>query len=368
MNIFPLPVPIVQAPMGGGASTPEMAAALANAGGLGSIAGGYLSAEKIKEEVAAVRALTDRPFALNLFVDDISVPADEVLESANEALRPVRDALGLATPARPPLPAENRAEQLEAMLDCRPAVFSFTFGIPSKWVLDECARLGIVTVGTATTVDEALALERAGVDVVCAQGAEAGAHRGTFLRPWEESLVGTMALVPQIVDAVHRPVIAAGGIGDGRGIAAVLALGATAAQLGTAFLLADESRIPLAWREALQSDMARTTVLTTAFSGRVARGIRNHFIDEMADAPIAPYPFQNTLTQDIRAAAARAGSPDFLSLWAGQAARLARPLPSAIIVERLMKEAHEAAGMVCRAVAFGEAADESPTDQHERTV
>lgn len=339
-----LRVPIVQAPMGGGASTPEMAAAVSNAGGLGSIAGGYLSAAQIHAEAAAVRKLTDRPFAINLFVDVITAPEPAVLERASERLRPVREALGLEHPATPPLPSENRDEQMRAMLECRPAVFSFTFGIPPRGVLEACKEAGIFTMGTATTLDEAVLLERAGVDAVCVQGAEAGAHRGTFLAPVEESLIGTLALVPQVVDAVRIPVVAAGGIGDGRGVAAVLALGAIAAQLGSAFLLADESRISEPWRRALQSAAVQKTAVTTAFSGRAARGIRNRFIDELGGAPeIAPYPFQNTLTAQIRAAAAKSGRDEFLSLWAGQAAGLARALPTATIVGQIMAEARSAA-------------------------
>jgi nitronate monooxygenase len=200
-------------------------------------------------------------------------------------------------------------------------------------VLAACRARGIVTLGTATTVAEAQALAAAGVDSVCAQGAEAGAHRGTFLGPADAAPIGTIALVPLVVDAVELPVVAAGGIGDGRGLAAVLALGAIAAQVGTAFLLSPEASISAPYRAALAAAGGADTAVTTAFSGRAARTLRNRFVDEMhGDDAIAPYPYQNTLTGDIRAAAAAQNEPELLSLYAGQAAALATPSPSAEIV------------------------------------
>jgi nitronate monooxygenase len=341
---FPaLRVPLVQAPMGGGGSTVAMAAAVSNAGGLGSLAGGYLTGAQIACEVKTLRELTDKPFAINLFLDRPPSPPIEIVERANAQLRSFRAALGIAEPGQIPLPSIDRTAQIEAMLEARPSVFSFTFGIPDVDVFARCDALGIVTLGTATTVEEALALERAGVDAICVQGAEAGAHRGTFLRAMEESMIGTLALVPQVVDAVKVPVIAAGGIGDGRGLAAVLALGAIAAQVGTSFLLSDESAIPPAYRSALGSDDVAHTTITRAFSGRAARGIVNAFIEKMRSVDaIAPYPYQNTLTRDIRAAAAQQGRAEFLSLWAGQAATLAKARRSAEIVASFEREARDA--------------------------
>src|SRR5207249_4470536 len=207
-------------------------------------------------------------------------------------------------------------------------VFSFTFGIPSRAVLDACRRAGMLTMGTATCVAEARALEAAGVDMVCAQGAEAGGHRGVFDRNVEPPLIGTMALVPQIVDAVRVPVIAAGGIMDGRGFAAALALGASAVSMGTAFLRCPEAGTSAPYRAALREARDDATVITRAFSGRAARGLANRFTREMAAAPLAPYQVQNSLTREIRTASARRGDAALLSLWAGQAAALAREVPA----------------------------------------
>jgi nitronate monooxygenase len=195
----------------------------------------------------------------------------------------------------------------------------------------------MVVMGTATTVAEAVALERAGVDAVVAQGAEAGGHRGTFVGPAETSLIGTMALVPQVVDAVTVPVVASGGIMDGRGIAAALALGASAVQMGTAFLTCEEAGVPPAYKEALLAADETDTALTRAFSGRMARGVRNRFLTEMADHDPLPFPIQNALTRPMRAAAAAAGEADYLSLWAGQGVPMARQQSAADLMARLVR-------------------------------
>ena len=339
-----LELPIVLAPMGGFAG-PELVAAVANAGGFGILPCAYSTPDEIRAQIAAVRNATARPFGVNLFVETPPYAADAAqLQRAHARLEVYRDELGLTHPATPTPPPDRYAAQLEAILAARPAVFSFTFGIPDARVLERLRAADIFTIGTATTVDEAIALERAGVDALFAQGSEAGAHRGTFLAPVEESLIGTLALVPQVVDAVRLPVIAAGGIGDGRAVAAVLALGAQAAAIGTSFLLADESTISPAHRAALQSAAVRTTVLTRAFSGRTARGLPNRVTREAnGSGDIAPYPFQNAMTRDIRTAAAAQGRAEFLSLWAGQAASLARAKPAAEIVADCMRDARAAA-------------------------
>jgi nitronate monooxygenase len=344
MQLAFLDLPIVLAPMSGGASA-QLVAAVSNARGFGILPCAYLTPEQIEAQIAAVRAATGRPFGVNLFVEHPPYAADEAqLRHAHDRLRAYRAELGIPHPPSPAQPPDRYAAQLDAILAARPAVFTFTFGIPDAAVLGRFRGAGIFTIGTATTVDEAIALENAGADGVFAQGYEAGAHRGTFLAPVEESLVGTLALVPQVVDAVRIPVFAAGGIGDGRGVAAVLALGAQAAAIGTSFLLATESTASRAYREALLAESSRRTVLTRAFSGRAARGIRNRFIDEIAEPDdLAPYPFQNAITRDVRNAAADQGRAEFLSLWAGQAARLARAKPAAEIVADLMREATAAA-------------------------
>jgi len=344
---MPLPfldLPIVLAPMAGFA-TVELVAAVSNAGGFGVLPCAYSSAEQIAAQTAAVREATARPFGVNVFVENPPYSADaRILAHAHERLRPYREELGIPHPERPAVPPDRYAAQIGAILEARPAVFTFTFGIPDARTLQRFRDAGIFTIGTATTVDEARALKDAGVDGIFAQGSEAGAHRGTFLAPVEESLVGTLALVPQVVDATGLPVFAAGGIGDGRGVAAALALGATAAAVGTSFLLAAESGVAPAHRAMLASEAARRTVLTRAFSGRTARGIANRMVEELGDPDdIAPYPFQNAMTRDIRTAAAQQGRAEFLSLWAGQAARLAKAKPAAEIVAGLMREARAAA-------------------------
>lgn len=330
--------PIVQAPMAGGPVTPELAAAVSNAGGMGSLGCAYLGADEIEARVARLRALTARPFAINLFIRADEADDDAAAARVAPLLAGFRRELGLPDAAAPARATASFEAQLEAVLRARPRVFSFTFGVPAREVLEALRARDILVVGTATTVDEAEALAVLGVDALCAQGAEAGGHRGTFLGAVDDALVGTLALVPQIVARVRVPVIAAGGIMDGRALGAVLALGAEAAQLGTAFLLCPEAGTPPAHRAALASPAARRTVVTRAFSGRAARGIRNRFSDAFAAVEPAPFPQQQRLTAELRAAAARAGRVDLMQLWAGQGAPLARALPAAELVETLMRE------------------------------
>jgi nitronate monooxygenase len=351
MSLPFLDLPIVLAPLGG-VATVELVAAVSNAGGFSILPCAYLTPEQIATQIAALRSATARPFGVNLFVEHppYGAPSDRLMR-AHERLRRYRDELGVAQPVQPAAPPDRYHAQIDAILAAQPDVFTFTFGIPDAATLRRFDDAGIFTMGTATTVEEAIALAEAGVGGIIAQGSEAGAHRGTFLAPVEESLIGTLALVPQVIDATRRPVFAAGGIGDGRGVAAVLALGASAAALGTAFLLADESGTASAYREALRSHDARHTVLTRAFSGRTARGIPNRVTRDLADADdIAPYPFQNAMTRDIRTAAAEQGRAEFLSLWAGQAARLAKAKPAAAIVEELMRDARESLALAASAL------------------
>jgi nitronate monooxygenase len=333
-----IPHPLVLAPMAGGPSTPALCAAVSEAGGLGSHGGAYVAPQKLREDIRAIRGATSKPFAVNLFADD-GVAADEpILRGAQQRLEPYRRALGLP-PSSPPAAPVRLSDAFPVLLEERVPVFSFTFGIPPREMLDACRKNGIATMGTATTVAEARALEQAGVDFICAQGAEAGGHRGTFDRDAMPALIGTMALVPQVVDAVRVPVIAAGGIMDGRGFAAGLALGASAVSLGTAFLLCPEAGTSPPYRAALREARDDATVITRAFSGRAARGLSNRFTREMADAPLAPYPVQNSLTREIRAAAVKASDPGLLSLWAGQTAALAREIPAGELVAQILREA-----------------------------
>jgi len=339
--------PLVLAPMAGGPSTPALCAAVSEAGGLGSHGAAYLPPGKLREEIRAIRALTSKPFAINLFADDGVQAEERAVRDAQSALARYRQELGLPPPAPPP-PQVELADAFPVLLEERVPVFSFTFGIPPREMLDACRRQGIVTMGTATTVAEARALEDSGVDLVCAQGSEAGGHRGTFDRGAEPALIGTLALVPQVVDAVKVPVIAAGGIMDGRGFAAALALGASAVSLGTAFLRCPEAGTSKPYRAALAQARDDATVITRAFSGRAARGLGNRFTREMSGAPLAPYPAQNALTREIRVAAAKAGNADLLSLWSGQAAPLAREMPAAELVAQILREAQDVIARLSR--------------------
>ncbi len=337
---FGLRAPIVQAPMGG-ATTPSMVAAVCEAGGFGSLAAAYLSPAAIEAQVRETRKLTARPFAVNLFAPcvDPEVAAAELARALVE-LQPWRDRLGLGAPVAPPK-VERFEEQFAAVMREPPAALSFCFGLIPPSAVERCRAAGTAIIGTATSVAEARALEQSGVDLICAQGAEAGAHRGTFDPRAEPSGIGTLSLVPQIVDAVRVPVLAAGGIMDGRGILAALSLGAVAAQLGTAFLRTPESSIPQVHKDAIARATDDATVVTRAFSGRPARGLANRFTREVHSP--APFPLQNSLTREIRQAAAARGDAEALSLWAGQGAAMARALPSGELLLLLARELDEAA-------------------------
>ncbi|MFT3929162.1 MAG: nitronate monooxygenase [Spongiibacteraceae bacterium] len=343
-----LKAPIVQGPFGGGLSSVDLAATVSQAGGLGSFGVHHLSGTQLREVAQAIRKKTSRPFALNLWIpyqesDDPPISNDK-FQDAVSMLAPYFKELNIAPPSRPARFSPHYDEQIEALLEARPAVFSFVFGIPSREVLTRCRELNIVTLGAATTPDEAIALEQAGVDMIVATGFEAGGHRVSFLRSAEDSLTGTFALIPQVVDAVKVPVIAAGGIADGRGIAAALALGADGVQIGTAFLACQESAASNVHREQLFSANAKFTALTRTFSGRLARGIRNRFMDEMQQhtdrLPI--YPIQNWLTAQVKTAAIAQNRFDLMSLWSGQAAPLLRHKNAAALFESLIEETSQA--------------------------
>ena len=325
-----LRLPIVQGPFGGGLSSVALVAAVSEAGGLGSFGVHHLDAAGIEATAAAIRGQTGRPFALNLWIplerETTGPLGAAAFEQNRQRLKPYFDELELALPELPGQFWPDYDRQVEAVLAARPAVFSFVYGIPAADVLRRCRELGILTLGAATTVREAMALEAAGVDLIVATGFEAGGHRVSFLAPAEESLTGSFALIPQVVDAVSVPVVAAGGIADGRGIAAAFALGAQAVQIGTAFLACAESNAGDLHRGKLFSPDARHTGLTRAFSGRLARGIRNRFMDEMdaQQAALPPYPYQNWFTAQLKQAAIAQGRDDLMSLWAGQAAPLLR--------------------------------------------
>jgi len=330
--------PIIQGPMGGGPSTPELVAAVSNAGGLGSLGAAYLTPDQITDAIRRIRALSSRPFNVNLFTGGWSTNQDRDSGPIIELLSEVHERLGIPPPIAPTPTPDPFPAQFEAVLDARPPIFSFTFGIPDGDAMSRLKSRGIAILGTATTVEEARRLEQAGVDAIIAQGAEAGAHRGTFLDSFESSMIPTLDLVRAIANAVSLPVIATGGLMDGRDLRSALNAGASAAQLGTAFLPCPESGASEVYKRAILAAKEDTTVVTRAFSGRPARGLKNTFIASLDDrqGAILPYPFQNSLTRPMRTAAAQQGLADYLSLWAGQGVARACAMPAGDLVARLL--------------------------------
>jgi nitronate monooxygenase len=356
-------LPVIQAPMAGGATTPELVSAVSNSGALGFLAAATLSPIETELQAAAIRVLTKKPFGINLFIlPDHPMGDAKAIETAWANTRPYRSAVGLADSLVPPAKfAEVFTDQLAALIAVKPAVASFTFGILSPEQMQRLKMAGIAVVGTATHVEEALAWQAIGADAVCVQGFEAGGHRGTFLSPSSSLLssddaadpqlqaaTGLFVLLPQIVDALKIPVIAAGGIMDGRGIAAALALGASAVQMGTAFLLTKQSAISSVWKQSLQAATPTETCLTRAFSGRYARGLRNQFIVdfEANQLEVPTYPIQNALTGGLRKQSAAVGNNQYLSLWSGQGVSLAsrRPIDidASLLVADLVLETQSA--------------------------
>jgi nitronate monooxygenase len=335
--------PIILAPMAGGPSTPELAAAVCNAGGLGHVAAAYLTPEQVRGEVERVGELTGRPFAINLFAGGRKPLGDFDTSPMLDILNEVHDELGLSPPVVPPPAADPFIEQVEAVLQARPVAFSFTFGLPDRGTIQKFRNLGIVVLGTATSLEEARLLAAVGVDAVIAQGEEAGAHRGTFATPFDEAMVPTLELVRQVVAELKVPVIASGGLMDGRDIAEALKCGASAAQLGTAFLACPESGAPAAHKKALLEATSDTTAITCAFSGRPARGLRNRFMARLEGKEdiVPPFPTQNTMTRAMRAEAAKRGDAGYLSLWAGRGATRIRSMPAGELVQRLVEELQE---------------------------
>jgi nitronate monooxygenase len=343
--------PIIQGPLGG-LSSQRLTAAVSNFGGLGSFGALSLAPEAIKDVIAEIRSLTSKPFAMNLWMsmeDEGARTSDE--NQFNRSLAPLAAhlaALGVPRPSYKPYSPRRFEDQARVLLDANVPAFSFIFGIPPKEILEECRMKGIVTIGAATTPDEAAALQQAGVDAIAASGFEAGGHRGSFLRPAEDSLTGTFSLVPQVVDIVDVPVIAAGGIGDARGVIAALALGAEAVQMGTAFLACEESGASRLHRETLQRGKAGRTALTKAFTGRLARGIHNRLMAELNrnGIEILPYPLQRELVRNLSIAAEAAGQADLVPMWAGQSANLSTCADVSVFLNSLIEEVSQIAGPV----------------------
>lgn len=344
LDLLAIEHPIIQAPMAS-ATNPELVAAVSNAGGLGSFGAAATPPDRLRATVKAIQQQTDRAFNINLFAADT--------ENFDRSARPgpklaaqlsaYHSEMGLAEIPEPgPMfgPAE---EQLAVLIEQNVPVISFHFGIDAGTVAKARAG-GAKVLCSATTVAEARTLEQAGVDAIIAQGAEAGGHRGSFATDatdYRNALIGTLALVPQIVDAVSVPVIAAGGIMDARGLVACLALGAAAVQMGTAFLGCPEAPIIDAWRQALHNASADHTTVTKALSGKPARGIRNRYIEEIEalGEPLLPYPAQYSVSRELRKTATERGDQRFLAMWAGQGVGLIQNKPAAQLVHDLAGEA-----------------------------
>ncbi|MDX1512234.1 MAG: DUF561 domain-containing protein [Gammaproteobacteria bacterium] len=345
-NLLGVEHPVVQAPMAS-ASTPALVAAVSNAGGLGSFGAAATPPERLRAIVSEIRRLTDRPFNVNLFAPGVeqASASDAQTQRMRDILLPYYDQLGVACPNDVAAPIGPFDEQFEVLLEERVPVFSFHFGPPPEDAIRRMKAAGSAVMASATNLAEALELEAAGVDIIIAQGSEAGGHRGTYAMPLEQSLIGTTALVPLIADAVEVPVIAAGGVMDGRGIRAVMALGASGVQMGTAFLGCPENEIPDAYRRAVLSARGDMTAITRVFSGRPARAIQNRFMEEMAhqDGFLLPFPLQMAYVGPLRKAGAERSNPDFISMWAGQGVGLARALPAGELLACLVKEFVKAA-------------------------
>lgn len=333
-------LPIIAAPMAGGASTPALVAAVNEAGGLGYLAAGYRRADAMSEQIARTRELTDRPFGVNLFVPAATDPAALAGVPAYRAeLLPEAERRGVALPERIAPDDEDWNAKIAALLADPVPVVSYTFGLPTRQEADALRAAGTAQVATVTSVAEARAAVALGVDALCVQGPEAGGHRGTHQagpEPGAEPLLELLALVRAAVDL---PLIAAGGLGDGAAIAAALRAGARAVQLGTAYLLAEEAGTSAPHRAALADPAFTETVGTRAFTGRVARGLRNAFIDEHAGHAPHAYPAVHHLTAPLRAAATARADTQQMHLWAGTAFAKARPGTAGEITARLWHEA-----------------------------
>jgi nitronate monooxygenase len=336
--------PIMQGPFGGNLSTVALTAAVSNAGGLGGYGAYTMSPQEIFEADKQLKAATNKPYNINLWVSDHDIPqsglSDEQYDKTAALFKPYFDEVGIPLPEKP-APFQSRFEnQLEVILEIKPKVFSFMFGALSADVLEQCKRSGIVTVGAATTLDEAIFLESTGVDMIIASGFEAGGHRPSFLASAESSLTGTFVLLQLISEKVKTPIIAAGGIANGKGVAAALALGASAAQIGTAFLACDESNALPIHREMLFSDAAKYTTLSRAYTGRLGRGLTSRVAKEISgkEKDVLPFPLQTTLISPLRKAALDQQKWDMILFWGGQIAPILKHTKAKELMNALIEE------------------------------
>jgi nitronate monooxygenase len=347
-ELLKIEYPIIQAPMAGGVTTSKLVAEVSNSGGLGMIGAGYMTPIKLREQIQEIKQLTSNPFGINLFVPNDFNVIENQIKLSNQILHPIRQELNLHQKDSLEIPNFNEVfaifmEQIKVVMEENVPICSFTFGIPPKEVIAELKQANILLIGTATTVREAVENEIAGIDLVVVQGSEAGGHRGNFIDGNEESLVGLMSLIPQVVDNVNIPVISAGGIMDGRGLMASICLGAQGVQMGTAFLTCVESGAHQVYKEAILNAKEDQTVLTRSFSGKWARGIKNKFILELQkhEEFLPDFPVQNTLTQEIRKFSAAHNNQEFMSLWSGQSPRLAKNQTVESLIKSIMAQAQK---------------------------
>lgn len=330
-------LPLIQAPMAGSAATPEFVAAVANAGGLGSLGAGYMSDSQIRNAIKKIRQLSPHPFAVNLFIPEIVQASEEKIALAKHAIQACCPEFTFDIDAIKPPFAPSFDEQMDSIIEEKVPIFSFTFGIPSEYWIRRLKKNGIILIGTATTLEEAKLLELHDIDVIVAQGSEAGGHRGTFIGKAEDALMHNSSLVSLLVEHVKRPIVSAGGIMLAKDIVAALSLGAAGVQMGTAFLSCFESSIHPLYKKLLLNLSKDETTLTRAFSGKLARGITNQFILNMQkyEETILDYPIQNALTTSMRSQAAKNNRTEYMSLWAGQAAHLCKEITVAQLIEEL---------------------------------
>jgi nitronate monooxygenase len=339
-----LELPLIQGPFGGGLSTVELTTTVSNLGGLGSFGAHHLDGSGIEALSAALKAKTKRACAINLWVGDHDPGGDDMSEAVFDHAwtfyAPYFQEFGLTPPERPEQYHPRFSDQIDALIAARPAAFSFVFGIPSTKILQACRQSGILTIGAATTLAEVDALNDADVDVILITGFEAGGHRPSFLEPAEDSLMGTLALTRLATQRTKKPIIAAGGLADGLGIRAVMTAGAQAAQLGTAFIACKESGTADVHRDALFSPRAEKTMLTRAYSGRLARGIPNRIIAEFDKkaGELPPFPIHSWFVSKLKGAAMAANIEDFTSLYAGQGAPLLKHRTASALMVALRNE------------------------------
>lgn len=332
--------PIIQAPMAGGATTPELVAAVSNSGGLGSLGAGYMTAQAMREAIIKIRELTDKPFSVNLFIPELHHATSSQISRMCTFIE--QFCFELQTKISPVMEPYAPAfeEQMQVVLEESVPVVSFTFGIPDDNWVQQLKKKGIFLIGTATSLHEARLLEASHMDAIVAQGSEAGGHRGTFIGKAENSLFKLDVLIKEFCNNVKLPVVASGGIMNGAGIISALTLGTNGVQMGTAFLSCHESGIHAKYKEALCRATKDTTTLTRVFSGKMARGIKNKFIERMAvyQDDVLDYPIQNALTRSMRTEAGKQGNMDFMSMWAGQSVHLCQNCYVSELINTLLND------------------------------